>query len=286
MNLSLYDLVQPAASRSKHRGSDRAYLVSVGVVAAVIIGLFFGVGFFLLAQTREQILGGAGPLDRGTELESLRSVDRQNLSSDAQSVPLEVESPPAAAVTSLPVLPVAQSPAAGEGLTPENTNPARGSAFPPTEAAVSPATGALSSAEAPAVRSAASEATRGLSAAVLPPEPASDPPLAAAPAMPSASPPIAADVAELLARGDSFVLIGDVASARVFYERAGNAGTSGRRCGWGRLSIRFFSGEPDSPRDSATQLRRALGTTAPLVPTLCKPSAGMAQTGNRRDVRD
>ena len=59
---------------------------------------------------------------------------------------------------------------------------------------------------------------------MLPPEPASDPPLAAAPAMPSASPPIAADGAELLARGDSFVLIGDVASARVFYERAGNAG--------------------------------------------------------------
>src|SRR5438874_13301017 len=109
MNLSLDDLVQPAASRSKHRGSDRAYLVSVGVVAAVIIGLFFGVGFFLLAQPREQILGGAGPRDRGTELESLQSVDRQNLSSDAQFVPVEVELPPAAAVISLPVLPVAQS---------------------------------------------------------------------------------------------------------------------------------------------------------------------------------
>jgi hypothetical protein len=89
MNLSLDELAQPATSRSKPRGSDRAYLVSVGVVAAIIIGLYFGVGFFLLAQTREQILGGAGPRDRGTELEFLHSVNGQSLSSDAQSVPVK-----------------------------------------------------------------------------------------------------------------------------------------------------------------------------------------------------
>jgi hypothetical protein len=39
-----------------------------------------------------------------------------------------------------------------------------------------------------------------------------------------ASPPMAAEIAELLARGDSFVVIGDLASARVFYERAASAG--------------------------------------------------------------
>ena len=42
--------------------------------------------------------------------------------------------------------------------------------------------------------------------------------------MPSAGAPLATEIAELLARGDSFVLIGDVPSARVFYERAANAG--------------------------------------------------------------
>jgi TPR repeat protein len=50
--------------------------------------------------------------------------------------------------------------------------------------------------------------------------------------MPSAKPLLAAEVAELLARGDSFVLIGDVASARVFYERAANAGD-------GRAAVRM-----------------------------------------------
>jgi TPR repeat protein len=60
-------------------------------------------------------------------------------------------------------------------------------------------------------------------AAVPPPEPASGLPVATAPAMPSASPPLPTELAELLARGDSFVLIGDVASARALYERAANA---------------------------------------------------------------
>jgi len=50
--------------------------------------------------------------------------------------------------------------------------------------------------------------------------------------VPSASPPLAAEVADLLARGDSFVLIGDVASARVFYERGANAGD-------GRAAVRM-----------------------------------------------
>jgi TPR repeat protein len=35
---------------------------------------------------------------------------------------------------------------------------------------------------------------------------------------------MAAEISELLARGDSFVVIGDIASARVFYGRAASAG--------------------------------------------------------------
>jgi TPR repeat protein len=35
---------------------------------------------------------------------------------------------------------------------------------------------------------------------------------------------MATEIADLLARGDSFVVIGDIASARVFYERAASAG--------------------------------------------------------------
>jgi hypothetical protein len=232
MTLSLDKLAQQAASRSEPQGSDPAYLVSVGVVAAVIIGLFFGVGFFLLAQTREQIIGDSGPRDRGTEVKSLQAVGFPDLSSDGQSVPTQVELPPSAAVISLSVLAAAQSPTAREEISPENTSLARSSAYPAVEAALSPATSAPSRAEAPTARSAASQATRGPSAAVPPSEPASSRPVATASEMPSARPSLAAEVADLLARGDSFVLIGDVASARVFYERAAIAGD-------GRAAVRM-----------------------------------------------
>jgi hypothetical protein len=197
MTVSVDEFAQAATSRHQSQRSDGAYLVSVGVVAAVVIGVFFGIGFFLLAQPSEQIIDGPGPRDRaGVE----------PLSSGAQSIPIEVALPPAAAVAS-PLLAVAQM--ARDDLMPEKT---------------SSASGALSSAEAPAVRSVASEATLGPSAAVPPPESASGIPVATTPSMPSASPPLTASVAELLARGDSFVLIGDLASARTFYERAVNAG--------------------------------------------------------------
>jgi hypothetical protein len=224
MTLSLDELAQQAAARSEPQACDPAYLVSVGVVAAVVIGVFFGVSFSWLAETREQIIGGLGPRDHGAAVKPLQSVDHADLSSDAQSVSVEVELPPSAAVTSLPLFGLAQSPTAREDLRPENTSPAQGSASPAAEAAVSSATGPLFSAEAPAVGSAASQATRGPSAAVPPPEPTSGLPVATTPAMRSTSVPLADEFAELLARGDSFVLIGDVASARVFYERAASAG--------------------------------------------------------------
>ena len=57
----------------------------------------------------------------------------------------------------------------------------------------------------------------------LTPEPASTS-LAAAPASEEASRLSAAQVTELLSRGDSFLPAGDVATARLFYERAADAG--------------------------------------------------------------
>jgi hypothetical protein len=251
MTLSLDELPQQAASRSELQGSDPAYLVSVGVVAAVVIGVFFGVGFSWLAETREQIIGGSGPRNRGTEVKPLQSVGFPGLSSGAQSIPVEAELPPSVAVTSLPVLALAQSPTAREDLTPETTNPARGSASPAMDAVVSSTTGAHSSAEAPAVTSLASEATRAPSATVSPPEPASGLPVATRPVIPSVSPPLPVEGAELLARGDSFVLIGDITSARVFYERAANAGD-------GRAALRMGATfDPTFLRRAG--LRRAFG---------------------------
>src|SRR5512133_938239 len=78
ITVSVHEFARAAASRIEPQRSDGAYLVSVGVVAAVVIGVFFGIGFFLLAQTSEQITGGRGPRDRG---------EVEPLSSGTQSVP-------------------------------------------------------------------------------------------------------------------------------------------------------------------------------------------------------
>src|SRR5690242_16995972 len=90
--LSLDELAQQAASRREPQGSDAAHLVSVAMVADVIIGLFFGVGFYLLAQPAAEIVGGSGLRD-GTEIKALHSVGFADLPSGTRSVPVEVELP-------------------------------------------------------------------------------------------------------------------------------------------------------------------------------------------------
>ena len=219
--LSLDELAQQPASRSKPQISDPGYLASVGAVAAVIIGVFFGIGFSLLAP--EQIIGGSGTGNRGTEVKTLHSIGLPDLSSNARPVPADAEQPPSAAVASLLPLALAHRLMAREDVTPENGTPSESSVSAASEAVISTAAGAVSSTGASAVGSMANEATLARPATVSPPERASSFP-AATTAMPPASPLMAAEIAELLARGDSFVVIGDIASARVFYQRAASAG--------------------------------------------------------------
>jgi CubicO group peptidase (beta-lactamase class C family) len=208
--LSLDELTQQTALRSKPQGSNSTYLASVAVVAGVIIGLFFGIGFSLLVP--EQIIRGSGMDNRGPEVKL-----------HAQSVSSELERPPSPAVASHPSVALAKEPVVREGLTPENTNPAGGSVSAASEAVISTAAGAGSSTDAPAVGSMANAATLARPGTVSPTERASNFPVAT-PAIPPASRTIAAEIADLLARGDSFVVIGDIASARVFYQRAASAG--------------------------------------------------------------
>jgi hypothetical protein len=216
--LSLDELAQQPASRSKPQSSDRGYLASVGVVAAVITGVFFGISFSLLLAP-EQIIGGSGTGNRGTEVETLHSIGLPDSSSDAQPVPADAEQPPSGAVASLLLLAHAHRPMAGEDV-PENATASQSSVSAASEAVISTAAGAVSSTRASAVGSMANETTLARPATVSPPERFP----AATTATPPASPPMAAEIAELLARGDSFVVIGDIASARVFYERAASAG--------------------------------------------------------------
>jgi hypothetical protein len=247
-----YSRPEPAVrdGAKTHRGeptvrpetSELAYFVSVGLVAVLIIAGCFGIGFSLLAQNTQQIVGGSGTRDRGTEV----------------VVPIRAELPPSAAAAPLPVAPLAQGPAAREAPMPENSDPAG-------EAPVSAATGALLSRAAPALTSTAREATLTPPATVSPVELKSSFPDATTPATPPArARPAAAKVAELLARGDSFIVVGDIASARVFYERAADAGDRRAALRMGAtfdptfLSRARLRGNLGDPAQARSWYRRAL----------------------------
>jgi hypothetical protein len=63
-SLLLDDLV-----RNARQASDSAYLVSVALIAAVIICVFFGIGLSLIAvQTKEPMSSTVAVGDRGTEV--------------------------------------------------------------------------------------------------------------------------------------------------------------------------------------------------------------------------
>jgi hypothetical protein len=186
-------------------------LISFGLIAVLIISVFFGIGFSLLTENTKQITRDSDTRYRSTAV-------LPSLNSDARSVPIKAELRSSAAADALPVAPLAQGSAAREVLTQANREPAR-------DASVSAATGVSSNTETPAVSSPARETTLAPPATGSRLEFESVFPVATTAATPPASPrPGAAEVAEVLARGDSFILIGDIASARVFYKRAADSG--------------------------------------------------------------
>lgn len=202
--LSLEKPTLQPASRIKPQSSDWGYLAAFGAVGAVIIGVFFGVGFSLLVP--KQIIVGSGTENRGPGVK----LQARSVSSDL---------PPSPAVAFRPSLAVANGPVVREDPISENANAAGGSSAA-SEVVISTAAGAGSSSGASAVGSMANAATLARPTTLSPGERTSNPPAATTPEIPT----IAAEIAELLARGDSFVVVGDIASARVFYERAAGAG--------------------------------------------------------------
>jgi hypothetical protein len=120
-------LPTPAPSRRRNMAAGLSvgillYLVSVGLVAIAIIGVFFGIGFFLLAQPTEELIAAAAPL---------------------------------------PVSPLAQRPAVGEAVPQQESNSVQGSVpgSPDGEASASAARDATPSEEVLARRSTSNEAT-------------------------------------------------------------------------------------------------------------------------------
>ena len=91
------------------------YLVSVGIIAAVIVGVFFGIGFFLLVPPTEEMDASAVGVDHGSDIKLRLSPPLSDASSANRtilSIPIEPEIPHSAATAALPI--VRPAPAAGQ----------------------------------------------------------------------------------------------------------------------------------------------------------------------------
>jgi hypothetical protein len=185
------------------------YLLSVGVVATATVGVFFGISFFLFAQSTEAMNANAGTGEDGSS--TRRSVSRALRSGpltrgDTASVPIDPQIPRSIATAELPAV----------VLTPS------GQPSVVWDAPAGDVKDLPLGKEAPG-----SEVREASPRALLPVAPAAKPTpeSSSAAEVPEETPHLsAARLADLLARGDSFLHAGDVASARLFYERAADAG--------------------------------------------------------------
>jgi hypothetical protein len=199
------------------------YLTSVGIIAVATIGVFFGIGFFLLAQSTAAIIASDASRQQAPATDSgprFPLGKASQTSSDAASPPIQPEILRSAATAPLPAASLMQPAQLPTPIGSATTGPS------PDHSAVETSLGSSASEPsqpASAVPTPTAEEPQGSSAD--PPavrKPLGAPVAASAPAMaPSLS---AGQIAELLTRGDTFLHAGDVASARLFYERAADAG--------------------------------------------------------------
>jgi hypothetical protein len=194
------------------------YLASVGLVATTVIGVFFGIGFSLLLPPADRTTPISDTRQRVGQIQSLASVLPRPDANGDRSPDGKVE--PAARgtgfalsggaapslVAPLPPRRSTDGPPQGEGGARENSAT--------LSAAVNPPQGAPKQTFSPA----------GVEAARSPAKVAQGTPatVAAGPAPNAGLSDI--EIAELLTRGDARLRTGDVASARLFYERAAAAG--------------------------------------------------------------
>jgi hypothetical protein len=157
----------------------------------------------------------------------------------ATQLPLVIATPP-------PPAAAAQSPPAVAAPSPPAAGPA-----PPAVARAPPASTAMSAAAAPAP-----DAT--------PPQPVAPAASPPAPRSPAVARPPRAEIAALVTRGDDFLKAGDIASARLYYERAADAGDGaaalrlGATFDPGFLASAGVRGTPGDPARAASWYARAL----------------------------
>ena len=199
------------------------YLLSVGIVATATVGVFYGIAFFFLAHTTEAMNANATTREHGSDTEPRLSHALSNVSptyGDRASVPIEPQIPRSAATAALPVASVAP-PIARQSIGDVPASDAKDHSFGKR----APDSGAGEA--SPDTSPPAAQTTEPAPASsVAPPGSSVAPPglSVTVPASEGAPRLTAIQIAELLARGDSFLHTGDVASARLFYERAAIAG--------------------------------------------------------------
>jgi hypothetical protein len=200
------------------------YLASIGIVAIATVGVLFGIGFSLLVQPADALGAGAAAHSHGSGVRSLfyglvPNVFGDTVAADTKvvTVPIKPELPRATAVAALHPAPMAQ-PTADRMPPPEQNG-----AVPPSAVADAPG----GEANQPPPEEEKHGEAGGKTDASAPVMVARDPPLSTAIPATTAAPQSlpAVEVAELLARGDGYLGKGDVTSARLFYERAADAGS-------------------------------------------------------------
>jgi hypothetical protein len=194
------------------------YLASIGVVAIATVGVLFGIGFFLLVQPTDGFEARAAAHRQGASLGSLFFSDTEAADTKVVTVHIKPEPPRAVAPAALAPAPVAQPPAVDQIPSPEQT----GAALPSPVPAV-PGSEAKAPVEEEAKQAEGGVATGAVVSVVVAGDPPSSTTIPAATTAPPS--PATVDVAELLARGDGHLGMGDITSARLFYERAADAGS-------------------------------------------------------------
>jgi hypothetical protein len=97
---------RPTAAAGRPVG-NLLYLIFAGLVASATIGVFFGIGFFLLVQPRSEVIASLGTHDRGIETDPPRSDAFPSQNSD--ELPAErpaVVAPPEESVAARAAAPV------------------------------------------------------------------------------------------------------------------------------------------------------------------------------------
>ena len=204
---------QPSPGGQRSSPLMRICLVAVAIVATVGVGLFlfvrtaaehFGPTSASVGEASERIAGATPPM-AGAAVE--RSIDRQAVSATSGSAPPTANVPQSSAADAAPT-------PSGERV-PDGGN--RMAALPPEPA---------STGQVPVLEPPLAGPTSVVPPAPGEPGPETDPNAAtSAPIIPPADATLsAAEVSVLLTRGDKSFSSGDVASARLFYGRAANAG--------------------------------------------------------------